>query len=284
MRRPRYLLYIVMMLLLVWKPMNVSADIGPKPSVKIEFVGLEEEEYYVTLLSEDKSTGPWSFGDEYYDYMGEEEVFHKFEEYVDPDGYYFLSYMENCSEDDTFGWGYYPPKRFKVLIYLPEQDRFIATNQIYERYAFDSYFTVKVSSEDVTELEVEKSYDYLKEIFCLLIRIVLTILVESLIAFLFYSSDKKAMKVIFALNVITQVILNVLLNIIDYQIGGFGFLIFYIQMEVVVFIIEAIAYTVIIGRKNLQTGKKYHPWIYAAVANFVSFNVGFYSSILSEIL
>lgn len=286
MRRAKYLFYIVMMLLLVWKPMSVSADIGPKPSVKIEFLGLEEEEYYVTLLSEKESTGPWSHGNEYHDYMGDEAVFDQFAGYKDVDGYYFLSYMEDCSEDHIFEWNYYPPQKFKILIYLPVQDRFIMNNQICERYAFDSYYTVNIadwkstvsvneaSNIDSAVLEIKESYDYSMELVSLIVRIILTIMVELLIALLFYKRDQKAITIIVLANVLTQVVLNILLNVINYNSGHYAFVFHYIWMEMVVFIIEAIIYDKLIGRENKTTGKKYHPWAYAFTANVVSIIVG----------
>ena len=60
-------------------PVTVKADMGPKPSVVIEVVGFEGKEYCVTLLSERDSTGPWSHGNEYYEYMGKEQAFDAFE-------------------------------------------------------------------------------------------------------------------------------------------------------------------------------------------------------------
>ncbi len=274
MKRVKQLLYILVMLIMVSRPMSVSADIGPKPSVKIEFIGLEEEEYYVTLLSENDSTGPWSHGNEYYEYMGDEAVFHKFSEYEDADGYYFLSYMEECSDDDVFEWNYYPPQKFKVLIYLPEKDSFIATEQIYERYAFDSYFTVHVSEIEALPIEVEETYDFSMEIVSLIARVILTIGAEILIALLFWYRDKKSLIIIALANVVTQVGLNVLLNVINYNSGQYAFVFHYVWMEIVVFIIEALIYNKLIGCKNKATGRKYHPWAYAAVANIVSIIIG----------
>lgn len=46
--------------------LSASADMGPKPSVEISFVGLENETYYVTLLGTSKS-GPWDSNEEYYE-------------------------------------------------------------------------------------------------------------------------------------------------------------------------------------------------------------------------
>ncbi len=301
MKRVKQLLCVMLLLILIVTPMSVSADIGPKPSVKVEFVGLEEEEYYVTLLSEYESTGPWSVNDSYYDYMGDEAVFQKFAEYEDVDGYYFISYMEECSEDDIFEWNYYPPQKFKILIYLPQYDKFIIDEQICERYAFDSYFTVDVSdgnstvsidkteneegtsSEEYTineeslenfELEIEETYDFSMEIVSLIVRIVLTIVVELLIALFFYRRDTKAITVIVLANMATQIVLNILLNVINYNSGHYAFVFHYIWMEIVVFVVEAIIYTKMIGRENKETGKKYHPWAYAVVANLISVIVG----------
>ena len=255
----------------------------------------------MTLLSEYESTGPWSVNDSYYDYMGDEAVFQKFAEYEDVDGYYFISYMEECSEDDIFEWNYYPPQRFKVLIYLPQYDRFIIDDQICERYAFDSYFTVDVSdgnstvsidkteneedtlSEEYTineeslekiDLEIEETYDFSMEILSLIVRIVLTISVELIIALFFYRRDTKAITVIVLANTVTQIVLNILLNVINYNSGHYAFIFHYVWMEIVVFVVEAIIYTKMIGHENKETGKRYHPWVYSAVANIVSIVIG----------
>ena len=91
-------------------PINVRADVGPKPSIHIAFDGLGEELCYGTLLSQNDSTGPSSAWD------GTEE----------------------------HAWTYYSPKSFKILLYFPEQGVFV-TSGIYERYAFDSYYTVDMS-------------------------------------------------------------------------------------------------------------------------------------------
>lgn len=132
---------------------------GPKPSVVIDFKGLEDENYYVTLLSKTDSTGPYSAitkgpgytmyesGDEDYD------VFLKFAGYEDGDGYYFLQYFKNCGDSHRFAWTYYPPVNFKILVYFPDYDAFAVSAEAYERYAFDSYYSVSVSGapETVTQ-------------------------------------------------------------------------------------------------------------------------------------
>lgn len=258
-------------------PTTVYADMGPKPSVVISFTGLENENYYVTLISQDESTGPYSHGNPYYDWMGEEWIFHKFCDHKLSNGYYFLSYMEDCSEDDTFEWIYYPPNEFKILLYFPEHDTFLETEGEYERYAFDSYYTVNVTpSENLAEsaTTVQKSYDFTGEIISLILRILCTIAVEILIALLFLYREKKSLLTITAINVVTQVILNILLNIFYYQSGPWAFTFHYIWMEIVVFGIEAYLYSKLLPRINVKTEKKHHPCWYAFVANLVSLVLG----------
>lgn len=257
-------------------PVTVKADIGPKPSVVIEVIGLEGKEYYVTLLSERDSTGPWSHGNEYYDYMGEEWVFEEFEEYQDKDGYYFLSFMEDCSEDDTFEWTYYPPQRFKVLIYTADDKQFYCSEEIYERYAFDSYFKVIISNDEKmgNTIIAQKSYDFSMEILSLIIRIILTISIEVFVAIVFRYKDKKSITIIGVTNVCTQVVLNVLLNVINYRSGEMAFVFHYVWMEIVVFAIEALIYTKFIDKMECNKDKARHPVVYAALANLVSIVVG----------
>ena len=295
MKRSINIVFSVILFLILVPSMIVFADTGPKPSVVIEFVGLEEEEYYVTLLSESTSTGPWSLGNEYNEYMGDEAVFQKFSQYEDVDGYHFLGYMENCSEDDVFEWSYHPPSPFKILIYFPEHDSFLIDDNVFERYAFDSYFTVEVmgveniavsrDSEAVT-IDTKQSYDFSLELASFSARVMITVVLEILIALIFMYRDKKSLAIITLTNICTQVILNIFLNVInnmlqnlmDYKISQYAFIVAYIWIEVVIFVIEAVIYSKFIGRENVSTKVKYHPFWYSAVANIASFVVGMWVS------
>lgn len=84
--------------LLFVSPVVVFADMGPKPSIDIMFENLNQR-IYVTLLSEDKSTGPYSVFDEEHETLDdvfetfgnglEKEDYLRFIEYEDQDGFYF---------------------------------------------------------------------------------------------------------------------------------------------------------------------------------------------------
>ena len=266
------------LILIISLPVTAKADIGPKPSVRITFTGIEGETYYGTLLSERRSTGPataWNGYEDYRDWKPENEkpIWEKFISYEDTDGYYFLQEWWDCSETNQLNWTYYPPNPFKILLYFPETDSFYVSD-IYERYAFDSYFTVDLSAYATTPITARQSYDYTWELISLGARIVLTIVLELAIALVFGYREKKALSFLAIVNVITQVTLNVALNIINYKSGSMGFTFSFICMEIVVFAIEAIAYKSLLQRFSTAEQEKRRGVSYALVANTASFAIG----------
>ncbi len=270
-------------------PTIAHADTGPKPSVVIDFKGLENEKYYVTLLSEITSTGPHTVLSENHNnqsyHKGDEgyEIWQKFVSYKDKDGFYFLQYFSDCTETSRFTWGYYPPPKFKILLYFPEHDSFAISEKAYERYAFHSYYKVdakglKIQSVTLNEdINAERNYDYKWELISLFIRIIVTITIEVLIALLFGFRAKKQLLIIGFVNIVTQSILNILLNVINYNQGSMMFVINYVWMEALVVIIEAIVYSISLHKySNSGLTKKWLAPLYALTANAVSFGIGLY--------
>lgn len=271
--------FLMCLVLLMAMPITASADMGPKPSVRIEFTGIEGEVYYGTLLSLRDSTGPasaWDGNPEYADYKpGEDgyDIWLKFVEYQDTDGYYFLQWFWDCSKTNQLNWTYYPPTSFKILLYFPETDTFYVS-PVYERYAFDSYFAVDLSAYDTDPILAHQSYDYTWEIISLVARIVLTIALELGIALLFGYREKKVLGFLAVANIITQVILNVALNIVNYRSGSMSFSFSYVLYELLVFAIEAVAYSVLLKKFSSKELKKGRAIGYAFVANAASFAFG----------
>lgn len=278
---------VLFLVLLLSMPLVINADTGPKPSVVISFEGLENEKYYVTLLSDTPTTGPYSVYDENSDpekYNGVEDknnVWKKFISYKDEDGYYFLQYFDECTETSKFTWGYYPPSKFKILIYFPDHDSFAVSNEVYERYAFDSYYKVDASGMEIqsvtlnNNIQAQKNYPYSWELISLISRILITIIIEVLIALLFGFREKKLLLIVLVTNIITQSILNILLNLINYYQGGLMFVLNYIWMELLVIVIEAVAYCILFNKysKKVPIGK-FKVSTYAFIANVVSFCSG----------
>ena len=241
----------------------------------------------MTLLSDTPTTGPYSVYDENSDpekYNGVEDknnVWKKFISYKDEDGYYFLQYFDECTETSKFIWGYYPPSKFKILIYFPDHDSFAVSNEVYERYAFDSYYKVDASGMEIqsvtlnNNIQAQKNYPYSWELISLISRILITIIIEVLIALLFGFREKKLLLIVLVTNIITQSILNILLNLINYYQGGLMFVLNYIWMELLVIVIEAVAYCILFNKysKKVPIGK-FKVSTYAFIANVVSFCSG----------
>ncbi len=291
----------------------VSADFGPKPSTVVMFEGLGDELCYGTLLSERRSTGPQSAWDGDPDTLDDPDVLAEaydpdmywygdldrdawvaFVKYEDSDGFYFLQEGWLVSETKEIAWTYYPPERFKILLYFPESGTF-AVSGILERYAFDTYYTVKMNGKGMENveydeenstnerydawLEAERSYDFKWELISFALRMVMTVAVEILIALPFGYRRGRQLAVILAANCGTQIILNVLLNVVNFYSGEWAFVLAYVLLELLVFAVEAVIFSLTLHKyANEVLGEKpptrIRAVIYALVANAVSFAVG----------
>lgn len=277
MKKKRFLLCVLLVLLLL--PTTARADAGPKPSVNVTFEGLAQGRCYATLLSDDDAYGPhqiWHEGEPAdAGWVPEEEadetVWKAFVDYEDPDGFYFLQYYRRVDATKQFAWTYYPPSTYKILLYYPDSGEFVS-GEVLKRYAFDSYYTVDLS--DGT-LQPERSYEYGWEIVSLLVRIVLTIAVELGFALLCSLRRRWQIKTVVAVNLVTQVLLNVGLNIINYKAGYMAFVIFYVLLELLVIVVEAAAFVILLRRRAPAGEKMGHPVVFAFWANVFSFAVGY---------
>lgn len=293
MKRMKVFFITLMLALLI--PSMTYADTGPKPSVNVRFSGLDNITYYVTLLSKTDSTGPfssyeqdssrWKEGDEDYD------IFKKFLSYKDSDGYYFLQYFNKCSDNSQFSWTYYPPSDFKILIYFPDIDTFAVSSEAYQRYAFDSYYKVDLSKTAISASKVpikfsaEGDYNYYGEALAMLARIVITIVIELLIALLFKYRTKHHMAAIGITNVATQTILNLLLNLVNQNKPQIMFVFYYAVIELGVFFIEAKVYSALFRCwERYEEGGTGHPVAYAFIANAASFAAGLWIARLIPVI
>lgn len=280
-RRWRSLFICVLLLSALFLP--ARADIGPKPSVHVAFTGGAGETFYATLLSRRSSTGPasaWDGISEYSHWKHEEAgrpVWEAFVAYEDADGYYFLQEWWDSSETGTLDWTYYPPNPFKVLLYFPEQDAY-CVSPIYERYAFDSYYTASITGWQSGTLTLEKDYPYGWELVSLAARCVLTIALELGLAFLFGFRERRVLRFLAEVNVVTQVGLNVGLNLINYHAGSMAFTGAFVLLEVAVCAAEGWLYARriprISGRLDEKGRLRRRAVCYAAAANVLSFGVG----------
>ena len=122
-------------------PVHINGDVGPKPSVTINFENVPDGVYFVTLLSSKEVIGPWhKINDEDMSLLvnAELDAFKAFKEYAESDTYHFLNYVEQCNDDNTFSWSYYPPDDFKIAIYC-DKDKSLKVSEPIKRYAFENF-------------------------------------------------------------------------------------------------------------------------------------------------
>lgn len=123
-------------------------------------------------------------------------------------------------------------------------------------------------------IEVSRSYDYSQELISLVIRIVFTIFIEMLIALLFGYRYKRQLLFLAGVNGGTQIILNVLLNLVNYKIGELAFVLFYVFFEILVFVIESVLFYGRLEKLGNGNRTKWLSVVYAFTANAASFGVG----------
>lgn len=272
MRKTKLIIFVLLTVLSITFFANtVSADMGPKPFVEVEINGMENISYTVTLISK-KPSGP---GFNYEDWLKYEDDFleyHPIMEYVDEDGYMWVGNHWELEGNTTFTWGYYPPSDFKILILTDDGDYYVS--KVLNRYAFASYYNIDLTDVNRGSKElpgvinlIEKDYKFDKEIISFTTRLIITVLIEIGIAWLFMFRSKKEMLVILIVNIITQVFLNGILNITSYYQGAFSAIFLLVIMELIVLGAETIFYTTYFKNKRLKAA------MYGVVANLVTFGI-----------
>ncbi|MCB6990062.1 hypothetical protein LI187_06060 [bacterium 210820-DFI.6.38] len=285
-----FMLLFYMIFAVTALPITAKADMGPKPSVRIQFKNMGDDLCYGTLLSREKHAGPARVWDgtarlaQLYDL--DRSIWKAFVDYKDSDGYYFLQRGWTVSETGEIAWTYYPPENFKILLYYPETETFVSSGS-YERYAFDTYYTVDMEGVRIGSVEYNenlstnerinayRSYNYRKELLSLAVRILLTIAIEMAVALLFGFRQKKQLQILALVNITTQLLLNLLLNIIHYNAGPLAFITSYVFFEVIVFVLEAGLYCRLL-KKVSERKENWYYVLYSFVANSASFWVGYY--------
>ena len=288
MKKQRWLLLLTAVLILM-SPWSVLADSGPKPKVQVAFKNLKEGSCYATLLSETPSTGPaWAadqgkFDEERYGIYGngiDKEGWMTLVNYQDSNGYYFLQEVWKIDGGMELNWNYYPPQNFKICVYYPETGR-ILTSEPQTRYAFISRFTADLSADDGIKtgeglITVKKDLAIVRESGYLLLRIVMTIVVELLIGLAFGFRKKPQIRIIILVNIITQILLNTALFFAYFRTGPRAYIGYGILLEILIIVIEALIYRKWLHQTEPKRSRTGIYWLYAFVANVLSFVAGLF--------
>lgn len=278
---------------------QVHADIGPKPSLKVTIIGMEDTPYTFELLSEDVQSN----------YVDPEDYINEYSHYLQddyPDALLSFTCRDGLSAYSVYGYpnpgvmrtqntvntqeyqmNYYPPREFKVLIYLEDGTAIIS--DLVSRIYFDSHMTWDVSSIDtsassegfgVIEGNVHigpyaevTEWDKLDAtaIPRMLIRILITLSIEIGILFLFKYRKRKSYGIVALTNAATQILLTYLVARTALFSGYFSAVLLLLFLEAFIFILEGVIY----GNLLHEHGVK-RALLYTFIANATTLIVGFY--------
>lgn len=271
---------LALVLMIPMLAVTASADCGPKPSTVLTVHGGGGERMVLTLLGEQESYGPnWRIepDSEPESYMVsndvQEEAWYAFRDYQDPDGFCFWGEVW----ENSVSWTYWPPEVFKIAVYYPDYDVLLVSEDTYERYAFHSDYrlTLPVLGEEpesgTLDMVLKKESDIAQEIAGLILRIVLTIVVELSLAGVFGFRSRNQQRTILRVNLITQLGLNVLLWAWYYFDGPLEAMLRLAVAELIVLIAEAALYL----RLLRQEESSVRTVLYTICANVVSVLIGF---------
>ena len=270
--------FLCVLILCMGLSMTVSADVGTKPSIRISFENMPEASFFGTLLSAD-SADDYLYGRTEFDGGGYavewEPIWNAFSSYEDADGYVFTKQIVHCSEYGMLKYSPLPPKTFKLLLYFPETDSYAVTLPL-DKYAYDAYYTLDLGStvpQNGTVLEeIRKTYNWGAEIFAFFVRMALTVLVEVGVALLFRYRTKPLLYRIAAVNMTTQLLLNLLLFFVNFHVGGLAMFIVFILCEGLIFLVETVLFAILLPMRG--GGRWWKAVLYALCANLLSFLAG----------
>ena len=218
---------------------------------------------YATLLSDKAVSGTWSTKQEL-DLAVSDDVLTFFREYEDEDHYFFLNYLQDVSEGKMY-WPIYPPERFKVLLYRPDNGEFAISDKI-DRYALNSTFSAVIKNGKIV---LERNYDYPRMIMITLIRIVILTAVSFLVTWIYSQRDKHILRLFLVSELVFQVLLNLGISAYSFR---YGFSIMeYMAVFWVLYLICFLMQGYLYSKRTTMTAM---PYLCSFFSNITAYGVG----------
>lgn len=243
----------------------IHADTGPKPSTTVKIVGIEGQ--YVAAFAAKEATGPnfdykmWQDGETpFLDY-------NPIMEYSDTDGYKWITKYKVLSGDKEINFTYYRPESFKIIIY--QNDKLYKVTDVIDTFSFNNTFKIDFSSNDI---KITKNFSSLlnQEVGPVILRFVLTLVVEIGLLFAMMLYTKRNLTIALITNIVTQILLNVILNIAIYYHGWQSALMLLFVCEFFIFVAETTVYALFMKDK-----KTWKIIVYGVLANALTFALSF---------
>lgn len=254
---------------LVTTAVCVSADTGPKPSITIKTNGTVGERYYLDLLIEYDNGYP-NLRDEEIAEL-DPEMFKKLSEYTDGSWYPAIAHGTRAplfgtvvpDDDGTSRFSYFgTPERFKVIIVT--ESGAVKVSEVVKKTVYQQVFSLNFA-----DMTVKTSQSPAKSYFIQFAStFVPTIIIEFLLLFAFGLSPKKYWWAVLAVNFATQLLLTSVLAC-NPGIMYSGFIFFFVMLELVIMLVEAVAYAKIMKKERL-----WKRIVYAVTANVASAVIG----------
>jgi len=237
--------YFLILLLLIFLPF-VSADTGPKPTVDINVLyndaPITGQFTAIMLYCGSESESSWNMGSTGCTfYFGEDKECMNLYNITIHEGecYWRLAPLARggpCSNSKC-GFGYFPPDRFRLGIYIPETNHTFITDAI-DRNNFNSRYQVKLYSDRPTSIKETTPIITASNIISFTPAFIITVLLELFVAWRFVRKNKWSKKLlgyVFLANVISLPLVwfvipyihlrtsSILLMIILYELFAFVF-------------------------------------------------------------
>ncbi len=269
----------------------VFADSGPKPTLEITVVNLDDSNYYLDLLGNDAEYSCFIAANEWEEYKSMyDQPIYKY----DKDGWKAIlmrTWLLNGkltgkpAETDNNGnvlsmkhsFGYVGvPKVFKIII--QKSDGTVQVSDIIHNNHFNAHVKYDMGNNKVLSVSgnvLKKGVELNSKFFMdYLWRVILTLVIELLIAIPFFYRKKKRIVIIAGVNLVTQTLLTFGM-IFDYPLlykmpFNTGYFLVLMIGELLVFFAEYIAYLKLFGKTE-----KRRIAIYTLLANLASIAAGF---------
>lgn len=271
---------------LVISNITINADMGPKPTAEISIKGVNKPYVLEILIPFD---GDVAILDEteiasFFEWIQEtyytEYPIEALNGYQDSDGFVARSIYRylpsSLYQVDTHQYhiGYFSaPETFKIALIF--DDDIIITSNIINRKMFNATFTFDLSGVDLESSKINvgsvvESIPYLHFSFTFITRVILTILVELGVLYLFRYMKRTSYNIVFITNLATQSLLTLFMIIGFYFWGNFfGLIGVFILGEVLVFVSEQLVYRRFLDEKGKKTA-----FIYTMAANATTLILG----------
>lgn len=249
---------------------TVSADNGPKPELKIIVENPPDDEYYLDLLVDyEVNYGYTWLHEEDYD----QEKIKIFKDFRDGNWRPALltktrapitGKLIGIREGDKVihEFGYTLPDKFKIAIL--DRDNKITVSDEITLETFKTTITYDYKNNSINnENRISSFKDIMK-------TCIVTLIIEGIVLLLFRFSIKKNIKPFILINVLTQVLLYVVLNLVVYKYNVTSFIPTFITMEGIILIIESILFL-----KHLKEHTIKRRIAFSVVANILSCLSGF---------